>query len=385
MRPPFIVDTPKDLDRFVSDWLPTAEKGRIALDLEEDRMRRYEPQIALIQMTLPDDDSTDVIIDPIALGIERLKPVVESLCSKGEVIMHGSRNDIVGLKRDFGIAPRNLRDTQVAARFLGVKRFGLAPMLDERFNVKLSKSARRSNWLKRPLEDKQIRYARLDTHYLCDLFGQLEAGLHRHGWYDAFAEECSVLAGLPAETTEFDPFGWRRIKAVRKMSETEQRRAAAIWEWRDQYSSQHNLHPNRVLPLWAIAQIAGRGMAAAEHGKIARQFEKLKGGAAHDLEVKLRDLSGYKVRKPRNHSGDSSNTGVDPELISERYQALRDWRVTRANKLGFDRGWLAPNDQLDSMSRVPAPTIEKLREIEAVRDWQLNRFGEEWLDILKRP
>lgn len=383
MRPPFIVDNTESLDVFLRDWLPSVRDQRVALDLEEDRMLRYAPQIALIQITLPDDDTTDVIVDPVRLGLEALKPVIETLSTSGEVIMHGSRNDIVGLKRDFNIAPAELRDTQIAARFLGSKRFGLAPMLEDRFDVTLSKSARRSNWLGRPLTESQIRYARLDTHYLCRLFGELEEQLHESGWYDAFEEECRVLTDLPADTTEFDPFGWQRIKSTRKLPEQSQQYAAAIWHWRDEYSYQHNLHPNLTLPSWAVEEIAKRGPDAIEHGKISRIFANLDSEAIHDAREALAEAGNLPTRRPRNPNDRASGRSVDPETSNRRFQALRTWREQTAESLGFDRGWLTPNDQLEAMSKLTDPSVEALRELESVREWQISRFTDDWLKILR--
>lgn len=383
-KPPFFVRDNATLERFCAEWLPRIDGRRIALDIEEDRMKHYYPSVALIQVSITENDETlDALIDPLAFDADTLKPCLEHICfASAGVVMHGARNDVVGLKRDYGFAPANLLDTQIAARFLGMRSFGLAALLKEFFGIKLSKAAQRSDWLQRPLTDAQIEYARLDTHHLEALFSNLENELQSSGWQDAFTEECRVMATLPAEEITFDPWGWTRIKQVRKLDDDGKRKASAIWAWREDYGRETNTHPNEVLPSWAIAVLAERGSSALRSGSVASLLKRVPKDAIHDLKEAMKNSDDHSVRKPRR-KGQRDQHAVPTDVVKTRYSALREWREQASRDHNLDRGWLAPNAELEQIAQTTELTLDELADIEAVRDWQLERFGEQWLDILR--
>ncbi len=80
--------------------------------------------------------------------------------------MHGADYDMTMFKRQFGKLPAVVYDTQIGARLLGVRRFGLGDLVNHYFGVELSKSSQKADWGKRPLSPKMIEYALNDVHYL---------------------------------------------------------------------------------------------------------------------------------------------------------------------------------------------------------------------------
>lgn len=381
IKPAFFVDTPEALDRFSQEWLHRIDDEIIALDIEEERGEHYHPRVALIQLSVGDDDA---ILDPIALGTSTLEPAMEQiLLTAQQIILHGGRNDIAGLRRDFGLAPRALVDTQIAARFLGEPRFGLSSLLDERFGIHLSKEQRRSNWGQRPLTTSQLHYAQRDTIYLQQLWDVLSEDIERSGWKDAVDEECEALRQTEADRHVFDPLGWMGIKGLAKQDETTRKRASRLWWWRDQVGRRSDLHPSHVLPKWALEQAAVRGIEwLKEHRKIRHKLERIEPEAIetiHETMEKPLDLPIERQPVPNGH-----DIPVSPDVLRVRYDALHSWRKQAAKKTGLDPGWLAPRSILEQVARSCPEELPTLAETSDVRSWRIERYADDWRALLKK-
>lgn len=358
---------------FAERELPNVEGKPIALDIEEDREHRYRPSVALIQITIED---RDFVIDPLALSAPVFLPVIESLClTASRVIMHGCRNDVTGLKRDFGVGPNAVGDTQTASRFLGADAFGLAALLDARFGVTLNKSVRRSNWLTRPLSEKQIAYAREDTRYLLNLWSLLEAEVDAAGWTDALDEECSGLAELYPEPSIFDPLGWRRAKGAKQLTDTQQYRAAALWRWRDQVARSQNRHQSRTLAPWAVVHLAKSGAAAVEAGTAKGLPPRLTGPQRAALIRALEDPKEIALKRPR---GQRAKATVSSDVLDARMSRLSTWRTDASEETGFEAGFIAPRSVLESIARADIDSPEEYAELPGIRVWRATRWADDW-------
>ena len=126
--------------------------------------------------------------------------------------------DILQLGRSHGFRLAGLFDTRVAAAVLGSTNPGLANVLEARFGVTLDKSMQRSDWSKRPLSDKQLDYARMDTRLLPRLFEELLAECTERGRLEIVESECRRLEALePADEAEVHPDAFVKIKGAREL------------------------------------------------------------------------------------------------------------------------------------------------------------------------
>jgi len=143
--------------------------GRIALDCEAAGFHRYSDRLCLVQISTA---TATYIVDPLSFDPSALlRETLED--PDREIIMHGADFDLRLLLRDLGIQLHGLFDTQIAAALLGLDALGLAPLLEKRFGVKLSKKYQRADWAERPLTDGMLDYAAADTGYLMGLRDQL--------------------------------------------------------------------------------------------------------------------------------------------------------------------------------------------------------------------
>src|SRR5205807_1166451 len=83
------------------------------------------------------------------------------------VVLHAGAQDMAILKRAWGVQPRNVFDTQIAAGFAGFgAQTGYGNLLGRVMGAQLSKSAGFTRWDVRPLTREQLDYARSDVEGL---------------------------------------------------------------------------------------------------------------------------------------------------------------------------------------------------------------------------
>ena len=87
--------------------------------------------------------------------------------------------DTKWLQRDFNIHIHNLFDTYRAARTLGLPKLSYAYLLTHYCSVTTDKTFQTADWRQRPLSQDMLHYARVDTHYLLQIFDRLRADIHQ--------------------------------------------------------------------------------------------------------------------------------------------------------------------------------------------------------------
>ncbi|MCP3915425.1 MAG: ribonuclease D, partial [bacterium] len=195
LDPPILVEDEIELERLLEDL---EKQDEIAVDTEADSFYSYREKVCLIQVTVED---RDYLVDPLA-GLD-LTPFGDVIADPSKTkVFHDAEYDVLIMKRVLGWSFAGLFDTRVAAAVIGMEAPGLASVLEDRFGVELDKSMQRSNWAKRPLEERQIQYARLDTHYLLPLMADLRRLLEERGRSMIVEAECRRLEQLePAPIT----------------------------------------------------------------------------------------------------------------------------------------------------------------------------------------
>ena len=162
-----LVEDQQTLNEFCQQALSSSV---LALDTEFVRTRTLYSELGLIQAY---DGTSLVLIDPLAdLDLE---PFWQLLTEPGIVkVLHSCHEDLEVFKFYANRLPTPLFDTQIAGQFLfqgKVLGFGAAVM--QELGVELDKGEARTNWLKRPLSDKQLSYAANDVKYLLPLYHSL--------------------------------------------------------------------------------------------------------------------------------------------------------------------------------------------------------------------
>ena len=157
---------------------------RIAIDTEADSLHCYREKLCLVQISIP---KYDVIVDPLA--VVNLGPLCDALAGR-EIVFHGADYDLRLLRRNLNFVPREIFDSVIAARMIGIREFSLAALVKRYFDVELAKGSQKANWAQRPLSEKMAEYAINDTRYLLPLAERLEKELESRGRMQWFRQSC---------------------------------------------------------------------------------------------------------------------------------------------------------------------------------------------------
>ncbi len=139
----------------------------LAIDTEFIRENTYYPILSLIQIA---SNSFSAIIDPLS-DID-LQPFGEILSNKKILkVFHAGRQDIEIFFNLTGKIPTPIYDTQIAAMFCGLgDQVSYDGLVNKFLGLTISKESQFSNWLQRPLTNKQLQYALSDVTYLIKIF-----------------------------------------------------------------------------------------------------------------------------------------------------------------------------------------------------------------------
>jgi ribonuclease D len=236
------------------------EHGRLAIDTEFVSEGRYRPLLCLVQVAVAAPGATGdpaiAVLDPIA-GFDH-EPLAEVLADPAvEVVFHAGGQDVAILRRAWGVGPRNVFDTQVAAGFAGFSaQTGYANLLAKVAGVKLSKSAGFTRWDVRPLTREQVEYARSDVVDLLALSDELQERLRRSGRLQWAREECRRLEGLSDERGPDEAY--RRLPRVNRLRPRARAAAYALAEWREETAAAEDRPTGSILSDVALIEVARR-------------------------------------------------------------------------------------------------------------------------------
>src|SRR5258708_14149949 len=207
------------------------------------RDQTYWPKLCLIQAAGPE---VEAIIDPLAKDID-LKPFYELMAAKSVVkVFHAARQDIEIFLHQGGVIPDPFFDTQIAGMVCG---FGEAAsyetLVRKLAKAEIDKSARFTDWSRRPLSKRQLEYALADVTYLRQVYELLSKELEKTGRAPWVEEEEATLKD-PA-TYQLEPSeAWRRLKP-RSSNKRFLCVLAGVAAWRERQAQTRDLPPNPIL------------------------------------------------------------------------------------------------------------------------------------------
>jgi ribonuclease D len=244
---PEVVDTERGLDEAAAAI--RAGEGPVALDAERASGYRYGQRAYLVQVRR--EGSGTWLIDPIACP--DLSPVDQAI-GNAEWILHAATQDLACLA-EVGLRPRQLFDTELAGRLLGLPRVGLAAVVEHYLGLSLAKEHSAVDWSTRPLPEPWLRYAALDVEVLIELRNLMGVDLAKQGKDRWAREEFEALLAFTGPAPRIDP--WRRTSGMHRVRH---RRTAAmvreLWESRDAIAQERDVSPGRVLPDAALVDVA---------------------------------------------------------------------------------------------------------------------------------
>jgi ribonuclease D len=244
-----IIETTADLKDLAKE-LSTAPY--VALDTEFMRDSTYWPKLCLLQIATP---GVAAIIDPLAENID-LSSFFELIKNPKIVkVLHAGRQDIEIFWHKGRVIPDPLFDTQIVAMVCGFGEAASYETLARKLaHAEVDKSARFTDWARRPLTKRQLEYALADVTHLRTIYELLSAELARSKRESWVAEEIEALKS--EELYALDPtLAWKRLrpKTGNKRFLTA---LAAVAEWREREAQARDVPRNRVLKDEVLLEIA---------------------------------------------------------------------------------------------------------------------------------
>ncbi len=288
---PRVIEGERELDAAAAAI--ASGQGPIALDAERASGYRYGQRAYLVQLRR--QGSGTWLIDPIACP--DLTPLAEAI-GPAEWILHAATQDLACLA-EVGLHPRQLFDTELAARILGLPRVGLAAVVEHYLGLSLAKEHSAVDWSTRPLPTPWLRYAALDVEVLTDLRNLMGVDLATQGKSEWARQEFAAL--LDWEPTD-RPEPWRRTTGL---STLKGRRALGVlrelWYTRDDIARDRDVSPGRVLPDRSLVDIAATAPTSTDalpagHRAIGRYGRQWVRAVTQALELPEEDLPPRSLR-----------------------------------------------------------------------------------------
>jgi ribonuclease D len=339
---------------------------KIAVDTEADSLHNYFEKVCLIQLSLA---GQHYIVDPLReLDLTRF---LEALAEK-PLIVHGGDYDLRMMRASMGYRPRGeVFDTMIAAQLLGMEQIGLAALIERFFGIAIGKEGQKSDWSRRPLSEKQLRYAVNDTRFLDELAARLHGELRERGRVDWHRESCRAMVQSSGRDISRDTEEAWRIKGSGRLSRRQLAYLREIWRWRDQHARRANVPPFKVFGneqifevlLWAESH---PGVPLQQGPKLPRNIV---GARLITLEEALTRAAGMSPAQwPERIKHDR-----DPALSNrckEQINALRAECGRMAKELNIAASTLAPRAALEAIAGSEARTVDEIMKNGGLLRWQ---------------
>lgn len=224
----------------------------LAVDTEFIRTDTFYPQLALIQIS---DGSNCYLVD--VLAIQQFAPLKTLLESPSVVlIFHACAEDLEVLDHALDIRPRSIFDTQIAA---GLANIGYNPgygrLVESMFAIQLDKCETRSNWLARPLTQRQLNYAEVDVLHLHPIYNRLRGAIEDQGRSSWLDEEMKHLYAMVESRKQQNDY-YRRIRGAWRLDAKSLTVLDRLCDWRENLARTQNRPRSRIIKDPVLLEIA---------------------------------------------------------------------------------------------------------------------------------
>jgi len=257
-----LVEDELTLNELCATW---RDSSFLAMDTEFIRTSTFFPQVGLIQLNA---GAGNYLIDPLRIG--NWDSFRELMSNKGITkIFHSCSEDLQVFMTAMQLIPEPVFDTQIAAAFLN-QGFGNSyqSLVLNMLGIDLPKGETRSDWLQRPLAEKQCHYAAQDVAYLPEIYRQLHGALQESGRLDWFREECDSLLTLYRRelSSDFSDY-YLAIRGAWQLDVRQLNILKYLAKWREQRARKRDKPRNWIVKDKSLLDIARLAPATLEQLK----------------------------------------------------------------------------------------------------------------------
>ena len=349
----------------------------IAVDTEFFRETTYYPQLALVQIAT---DSIVACIDPLAFDA---KPALKKLLLDDNItkIFHSCSQDLEVLFYYLGETPGAIYDTQVANALLTEHhQIGYASLVENELGTMLDKSQTRTNWLQRPLTQKQIQYAGDDVFYLYQLQHVLDEKLQHLGRKSWLDEESSKLLNDKNTYQVATENLWKRVKGATRLNRNKLAIVQAIAIWREHLAQKKDKTRRKILADEIIVDLA---FTPPENIQATDQFIDRRFNLNQEEKQQLFETITSAIQTPTEQCPDNRFNTLD----NEQKQILKNLQQLvnkKAEELGISAAMLSSRKELEKLILLHDKQDEShASSLDIMRGWRLQCIGQQLSNTMK--
>lgn len=370
---------PNQLSDFVARLRAVVRNGApLALDTEFLGEKRYHSRLCLVQIHAADQNQiVEGALDPFTLD---LRPVMELVGdSKIVKIVHSGSVDLQIIWQNFGIAPQNVFDTQIAAAFLGFgHQIGYADIARRISKVQISKTMQYTDWSARPLSDEQIEYALSDVQHLPPIYEYLQRELEKRGRL-GWAQSEFARAQTRAVRGEDDKNAYKKMN----LSNLNRKQLGVLREVatvRERLARAMDKPTSFLVPELALIQLARQQPENASQLRAIRGMPALSGEHAR-LLIESIEIA---LNLPPEMWPEAVETARPDPRLDSIVSLLGVVAGARATGSDVSRTYLAPRDQLwELATRWLKGELGDGEDLEILQDWRAELVGRDLLALLR--
>ncbi|OZB17594.1 MAG: ribonuclease D [Hyphomonas sp. 34-62-18] len=348
-----------------------SESEFVCVDTEFHRETTYWPELCLIQASAP---GVEGLIDPRAEDLD-IRPFLDLIASDRQTkVFHAARQDIEIFNRLIGHPPGPVFDTQVAAMALGFgDSISYDNLIQRVLRKHIDKSSQFTDWMRRPLSQKQLVYALGDVTHLRDAYQKMRDELEKTDRLNWVREEMAELED-PA-TYDTDPMNaWQRLK-LRMPKKDYAAIVVAVAAWRERTAQELDKPRRRILKDDAIQEIA------AQKPRTEDDFNQLRAVPNGFIRSKhgqgLIEAIKEALANPDAFAPELSRPVQNPQIPAGAPELLKVLLKHVSDENNVVPRLIANSSDIDRIARG-----ETSEDIPAMTGWRYDMFGQKAIALL---
>ena len=362
-----IIKTQDQLDTLCS---ALSQCPYITVDTEFLRDKTYFPKLCLLQLAGPDVDAKG--LDPLIEGLD-WTPVQNLMANQNVLkVFHAARQDLEIFWNLYGVLPTPIYDTQVAAMVCGFgDQIAYNGLVRELVGHELEKSSQFTDWSRRPLTPKQIKYALDDVIYLRDVYEKLSTRLKTQGRTSWVFEEMQIL-NAPTTYQTNPQESWMRVK-IRSDKPDVLMVLKLLSAWREEQAISRDVPRGRILKDETLADIA---MFKPKSEDDLLQIRSLQGDVARGkMGKQILDIVNAALSTPKSEWPKSVKKEAFPKNALATLEMLKMLLRINAGEADVAAKLIADSDDLELLATHNHP------DIPALNGWRFDVFGKDAVDL----
>ncbi len=344
----------------------------ITVDTEFLRERTYYAKLCLIQVSCPDKNGA--LIDVVEGDID-LSPLQE-LFENDQIlkVFHAPRQDLEIFYTLFKILPKPLFDTQIAAMVCGFgDQIGFDALVTQTTDLVADKGQQFTDWSRRPLSDKQMRYAMNDVIYLVDAYEKLVEILNQRARTHWVIEETEALLNPALYEVKPDE-AWKRLK-IKSPKSRQMAILKEIAAWREHKAKNKDVPRVHILRDETLIDLSYNPPQAPQDLTRIRNFPK--GCENKDLGRAILDAVKKGKQVPEKECPVLEKKMSLPRQYQGAYEMLKMVLKICAAEHDVAPRLIASSEDLECLSQYGVEA-----NIPALKGWRNNIFGKTALSLM---